>query len=418
MNLTQTRLLELVKYVGHLYTFSIQEDRPGDIDLLEKILKTFDGKNRRLPSVLAESLGVQCERYVLRCRWGGIVRICSDILEPRFTSDGQCCTFNYARWKDHFSSATENFIAPVLKSEIAGWDFGLSLLLDARAEDYFYQLLPMVGFKVVVYASTDFPDPPSGGAKEVLVEAGTESYINIGAYVFDSKQDVEKIDASKRVCRFKNELKSRFGGRYSFSDCIMDCRVRDIVQKCDCIPFFNPRPSGLGRWWGMSPIFEADASYPPDAFKEIPEGHLDCDCKPTCDNIDYTVSTGFGNLENKIISWDKARNALTPNPNHAVLHVYFGSPVVMKLEHDVQYYWYELMSNYGALCSIFLGLSLMSAIEVIYKFSRRLWRKSKKIEGIPVKVRPVNEKLISFISEKDPQIFCPQIDTREIGGAF
>ncbi|XP_028981928.1 sodium channel protein Nach-like [Diachasma alloeum] len=383
MNLTKTRLLELVKYVGHLYTFSIQEERPGDIDLFQKILESAYDDNKPRLSILA-----------------------------KFTSDGHCCAFNYARWRDHFSSIQDdNFVAPVLKSEIQGSDFGLWLMLDANAEDYFYQLLPMVGFKVMIYHATDFPDPPSGSTREVLVMTGRETLLNIGARVFDTTEDVKNIDASHRNCRFKSELNEKFSGQYSFSDCIIDCRVRDIIDKCGCIPFFYPRPNGHARWWGMAPIFDKGESYPTGAFSEIPEGHMTCPCYPACNNIDYTVSVSYGKMRDKFIVWDTAVQALNRTTDHAVLNVYFGDSVAMKLEHDVQYYWYELMSDYGALCSVFLGVSLTSLIEVIYKLSGRLFARRKKIKGASAKVAPMDERLIAIVLEKDPQIYWQEINS-------
>ncbi|XP_063995497.1 sodium channel protein Nach-like [Diachasmimorpha longicaudata] len=418
MKLTKARLLELIKYIGHLYTFSIEEESAGDIDLLQEILKNVYGDHKKGLSILTEAVGVQCEHYIVRCQWAGIVQLCSDILEPRFTSDGHCCTFNYARWRDHFPGIQDdNFVAPVLRSEIAGSDFGLWLMLDADSEDYFYQLLPMVGFKVMIYHATDFPDPPSGSTREVLVMTGRETLLNIGARVFDTTEDVKNIDASHRNCLFKSELTEKFSGHYSFSDCIIDCRVRDIINKCECIPFFYPRPSGHDdvlecdhsnlkclnkyqiRWWGMAPRFDKGESYPAGAFSESPEGHITCPCYPACQNIDYTVSMSYGNMKNPVIVWDTANNAINRTPNHAVLNVYFGNSVAMKLEHDVQYYWYELMSDYGALCSVFLGVSIMSLIEIIYKLFRSVLVKRKNMRAVSTAIASVDEKVITIYPE-------------------
>ncbi|XP_011307125.1 sodium channel protein Nach-like [Fopius arisanus] len=249
MNVTKSKFLELLKTMGHLYTFSSDEEEPGDLLLLHEIMvNAFSGARRKNVGMVSKMIVVECDNYAVRCQWGGVIRMCSDILEPRFTSDGQCCAFNYARWKDHFSSSlSDKMSAPVLKSEVAGSDYGLWLLLDVNSEDYFYQLLPMIGFKVMIYSPTDYPDSPSGSSREILVARSTETLINIGASIFDTTDDAHSMDPVHRSCRFKTELEAQFGGRYSFSDCIVDCRVRDIIKKCNCIPFFYPHPSGYGE---------------------------------------------------------------------------------------------------------------------------------------------------------------------------
>lgn len=44
----------------------------------------------------------QCEQLLVRCRWMGTVKDCSDIFQMRKSMEGYCCSFNYIRPTDNF----------------------------------------------------------------------------------------------------------------------------------------------------------------------------------------------------------------------------------------------------------------------------------------------------------------------------
>lgn len=44
----------------------------------------------------------------------------------------------------------------------------------------------------------------------------------------------------QRQCLFHNELKSVFGNMYSFSACLVRCRIHAVISLCKCIPFYYP----------------------------------------------------------------------------------------------------------------------------------------------------------------------------------
>lgn len=56
-----------------------------------------------------------------------------------------------------------------------------------------------------------------------------------------------EYDVSARNCLFNTEQNKIFKGYYSYSDCIMYCRIRDILRLCKCIPFFYPRLDDIGE---------------------------------------------------------------------------------------------------------------------------------------------------------------------------
>lgn len=52
--------------------------------------------------------------------------------------------------------------------------------------------------------------------------------------------------------------------------------------------------------------------------------------------------------------------------NHSILYINFGDSKVEAYEQTIQYFWYELLANFGGLSSLTFGASIMSIIELIY----------------------------------------------------
>lgn len=46
----------------------------------------------------------------------------------------------------------------------------------------------------------------------------------------------------QRQCLFANEI-ARYGGKYTRSECIVNCRIRSVRALCDCVPFYLPPPN-------------------------------------------------------------------------------------------------------------------------------------------------------------------------------
>lgn len=48
-------------------------------------------------------------------------------------------------------------------------------------------------------------------------------------------------DASlQRGCLFNFERTNKFGGSYSYADCILRCKIYNYLHLCDCIPYMLP----------------------------------------------------------------------------------------------------------------------------------------------------------------------------------
>lgn len=113
--------------------------------------------------------------------------------------------------------------------------------------------------QVHIFNPMDFPDAPSGSLIEKFISVGVRTFIRIKAMTLYTATEAIKYSVDKvttrltefllklaftyktfvyfqRNCVFESEINTIFGG-YSFSDCVMDCRIKSIVALCKCIPF-------------------------------------------------------------------------------------------------------------------------------------------------------------------------------------
>jgi hypothetical protein len=94
--------------------------------------------------------------------------------------------------------------------------------------------------QVLVFNPGDFPDTPSGGLIEKLVPPRTEVFFRLQATSVYAVPSVKSFDRKQRGCIFSSEFSVLFGDSYSYSDCLMNCRIRSIHTLCRCLPFYFP----------------------------------------------------------------------------------------------------------------------------------------------------------------------------------
>ena len=94
-----------------------------------------------------------------------------------------------------------------------------------------------------MFSPSDFPDMASGGVTEVMAMPLSETFLDITTTFFLSNPSVKRLSKEDRNCVFNNKDHSTddVGATYTYSDCIVDCKIYNIQKVCGCRPFFYPR---------------------------------------------------------------------------------------------------------------------------------------------------------------------------------
>lgn len=126
----------------------------------------------------------------------------------------------------------------------------------------FVGFLPLSSFKnqinlmifrgqVTIFNPHDYPDMTSGGVIDFLVSPMKHRSVELEAIVFYSTRNIIPYPLEKRDCVFQDEMTS-FNMFYTYSDCIVDCKIDDIWNTCKCVPFFLPNRSKNRQWFYQS----------------------------------------------------------------------------------------------------------------------------------------------------------------------
>ncbi|XP_039302376.1 sodium channel protein Nach-like isoform X1 [Solenopsis invicta] len=240
-NQSVDEIRNLIMDLGSLYAsvFKINVNRNEE---LEKLLNTYYNGSYDVTNLMKD-LTPKCSVMLLKCKLHGFDKNCSDIFEFRKTQDGYCCTFNYVRESDDILELNDTIkLIDTIKVMDLGIERGLTVVMDPLLDDYFYPTIPIKGWKVIVFNPTDYPDMTSGGVTEILAMPLSETFMDITTTAFLSTQIIESFPRNERNCIFTHETHTTNDGTmYTYSDCIVDCKIDSIQESCGCRPFIYPR---------------------------------------------------------------------------------------------------------------------------------------------------------------------------------
>lgn len=127
-----------------------------------------------------------------------------------------------------------------IKTGFTGPESALTLILNSTTSDYYFSTGDHVGFYMYIFNPSDFADIQNGGLTQLLIDANTNSYFKIIPSTIESQSAIEQYSPIQRGCLFEHELFQQYAGHYSFVDCLLKCKLRYIINHCDCMPFFLP----------------------------------------------------------------------------------------------------------------------------------------------------------------------------------
>ncbi|XP_077296666.1 sodium channel protein Nach-like [Arctopsyche grandis] len=354
------------------------------LDTFEEFMRLVQGnediETKPMDSrMLMKMLSPSCEKMLLRCKWMGDVVDCSKFFEMRLTSEGYCCAFNY-----NPKSTNEGEHKNPIYSKSPGVSNGLSVVLDPHLDDYVYPIHISQGFNIHVFYTHDYPDPYIGNTVVRFIPVDNSVFVNIAARTTRSVPSVKQFSIDQRKCMLKDDLPEKYGGKYSFSDCIFKCKKQIIRALCKCTPFFMPSTKNNSCELAHLPcLYKYKDKFrtiltglfkehnPEEDSDEEPIDGLFCnDCYPDCAFTKYSTKVSTQPLmkngkDSKILMHVTAKN-------YSLVHIFFGDVDTELYKLDVVYYWFELISNLGGICGLFIGLSLVSVFEIVYFLTIRL----------------------------------------------
>ncbi|CAH0400329.1 unnamed protein product [Chilo suppressalis] len=331
-----------------------------------------------------KELAPSCSDMLLRCAWAGELVKCSDIFTVRRTVKGHCCAFNFILDYDSAGSP-ERTIASAKRQMSAGISQGLNFILDPMLDDYLYPLGYVPGFDLFLFDPTHFADPSGGRVIHRLIEPNQVMLLHLKSVKQYATHEVRRYPLETRKCLFHDEQK-QFGNMYSYSACIINCRIRTMQSLCKCTPYYLPAGKGVS-------ICHLDNLACLNKYKEkllyqYPKGaetkkgletetqdSMNCpECLPDCEftqhytrafkspmSLQLSNLSEFGNKDLKTI-FRKQLDLV----NKSIVAIFQPTDDCTLDRLDVISYWFEVVSNIGGFAGIFMGFSFVAIAEIIY----------------------------------------------------
>lgn len=212
---------------------------------------------------LLERVTPKCSEILERCAWKGSLWRCDSLFQPINSSEGVCCSFN------NYAFPTSNYDQKIMSSipkeprrvTACGYQTGLSLLLKPNPDDYVGTEIASSGFRVgqetlcdkkllkIFYCSTNFQlqlmvhnsyDNADPNAVTKLLPSKSEAYLSIAPESTYSTDDVFQLAPDLRNCLKSDERNMDTFAKYSYVNCVAECRSAIVNFYCGCVPYNLP----------------------------------------------------------------------------------------------------------------------------------------------------------------------------------
>ncbi len=156
------------------------------------------------------------------------------LIKPQITFDKKLQNLSFAVLMKNHSLG----IGPGIQ---LGKENGLTLLMDAEVYDYAFSPQKGEGFKVAIHSHLD---QPIMALSDIDLSPGFVTQLSVTPILRDTTDQAKwRFSPEERGCYFDGELEFQYLPsslyRYSLTNCLFAATYDEILEKCQCVPFFH-----------------------------------------------------------------------------------------------------------------------------------------------------------------------------------
>ncbi|XP_075213735.1 sodium channel protein Nach-like [Lycorma delicatula] len=279
---------------------------------------------------------ISCDDLAYDCEWKDMEFSCCDAFLPIRTENGFCYSFNSQQAQleayTDLKKVSDESVQYIYETD-STW----SLVFSLRTKNDNH-------VKIFIHSWEETPNLDMDPQLVWMHQICRVFFSSKHTYTTD---DARQLSAKQRRCIFHDEIKLLTHPRYSYSACMTQCRMETARKLCGCVPNFYKEIEGftLCNLTGLGCISVH--------LSNLGRG-LNCPCELGCENTVYEVEKLVDSVE-------------ADEP----LHVGFGSWPMVRYKREVLFGWVDLLVSFGGIAGLFLGFSLLTAVEIIYYFTMR-----------------------------------------------
>ncbi|KAI8044960.1 degenerin del-1 [Drosophila gunungcola] len=291
--------------------------------------------------------GANCSDVLVECKLSGKAFDCCRYFRPLLTPFGRC------------------FMLNSLQNNNPGSKHWLNTDLDPSHQEARLELIMNTAVQIHVLNAEDIPHTAFVPPGVLLTMPGQGKLIQINQVRIVNDPDVKEVEPKIRSCLFPDENPpSSVYRAYSFSTCITECARKIQIEACGCASFLmNPTADPRYPDCNLEGFLclEANSLMKPDSklLKSNNKGNKDsCGCLPSCNDGDIqAIYEGHSTFNRDT----QLRNVTISMP--ALPTDQFRRQAIRTR--------LDVVVSMGGMLGLFLGASILSAIEFVYYFTVR-----------------------------------------------
>ncbi|KAH8359598.1 hypothetical protein KR093_007786 [Drosophila rubida] len=334
---------------------------------------------------ILEHTNLKCSEIFVDCSWRNKAYNCCDIFELQRTEMGFCWVFNSQVSAKTRRLAKEDKYYPRRLSQNGP---GSALQVHLSRNKTFIRTNGR-GVHVMIKQPQQWSDSAR------LLSVNTNNKISLNPRFTSTDMRTRSLSPKDRRCIFPDEIKDPNyknlpGFVYWRGNCRSRCHQEHVVKLCNCSPsmlfpvskednFTVCKASDFKCIYDHRMTFGVERlALETEYVDDVYEDTMTCDCLNSCNQLIYDTihsSTAMG------------ENELDLDAYSMHVDIFFQSPWFIKYQTHMRFTFVELLASFGGIIGLFLGASLLSAIELVYFFTIGLYlyifhgnRKSKKQE--------------------------------------
>ncbi|XP_001851494.2 pickpocket protein 28 [Culex quinquefasciatus] len=260
-------------------------------------------------------------------------------------------------------------------------DKKIDLVINLRLDrgDFDYSCRAEQGFMVYVHSPADFPQARLGA---IYAPMGKSTYVTVK--VRDTQLSSKLVDfpPEKRKCYMVGEKELEYFRVYTQKNCELECRAREQLFTEGCVNFALPHDEEDKLCNVQKQHCGTVDSHLRSREKKIrPRRNSDaksCHCLPTCTYVKYETEMLQTDLDYRSIRKERKESS---NISYTQISVHYNKEKFPTFERTDSYTITELLGTFGGLLGLFMGVSLLSFVEILYFCTLRpfcVWRRMNR----------------------------------------
>ena len=240
------------------------------------------------------------------------------------------------------------------------------------------------GFKITLHTPGEIPRVSKDYFR---IPLGQEVVVSVKPNMITTSDGLIEYAPKRRQCFFNDEKFLKFFKIYSQSNCELECLSNFTLKACGCVKFSMPRDSvtQICNQKQIQCFNEAEDELTKAEFREYESGYeenkigkINCNCLPSCTSIKYDVE--ITQNEFKFVEFNMRMNFISIHRTKIIdsgfdvsrLRIFFIESKVITTKRSEIYSMNDFLSDCGGILGLFMGVSFVSVIELIYYFTLRL----------------------------------------------